>query len=93
MTNAKDMFIKEQRSSRGFTLLTFKDRYGQLCSIQDSSLATEAAIWFGVDNTGPEITGPNGKTDEPVDARMHLTSDQVKSLLPILQRFVENGSL
>ena len=36
-------------------------------------------------------------TDMPanfdVDSRMHLTQDQVKALLPLLQKFAETGEL
>jgi len=64
------------KTSRGFSVIEFKDRYGVECTIQKSSLATEEAIWFGYKNN-----------------RMHLTQDQVKELLPILQRFVETGEI
>jgi hypothetical protein len=54
------------KTSRGFGLIKFSDRYGQHCSLQESSLATEGAIWLGVDNTGDnkkqgviEINGKN----------------------------------
>ena len=42
-------------SQRGFYYHEFTDMYGEKCSIQDSSLATEPAIWLGCDeNTKPE---------------------------------------
>jgi len=89
-------------TQRGFSLAKFTDRYGNQCSIQKSSLATEDAIWFGIDN--PKLTifenASKGKyiiTDMPanfdVDSRMHLTQDQVKALLPLLQKFAETGEL
>ena len=37
-----------KRTERGFALAEFTDRYGNECSIQDSSLATEACIWLGI---------------------------------------------
>jgi hypothetical protein len=40
---------------RGFPGLSFKDTYDKKCSIQMSSLATEARIWFGVDDPEPKI--------------------------------------
>lgn len=69
---------------RGLLRGDFEDRYGQQCSVQESSLATEAAIWLGVD--------VNLKGDE-IEGRMHLTKQQVKDLLPILRFFARNGSL
>lgn len=69
---------------RGLLRGDFEDRYGQQCSIQESSLATDEAIWLGVDVTlkGEEIAG-----------RMHLTRQQIKDLLPLLRYFARNGSL
>ena len=80
-------------TSRGFVLYRFEDRYGQRCSLQQSSLATEAALWFGVDNTGPHLEGPGGQRNEPVGARMHLTRLQAQALLPLLTHFAETGRL
>lgn len=36
-------------TQRGFLRGEFTDRYGVKCSIQKSSLATEDAIWLGID--------------------------------------------
>jgi hypothetical protein len=47
--------IKYENTSRGFVIGKFKDRSGLECSIQESSLATEAAIWLGVSDAKPEI--------------------------------------
>lgn len=80
-------------NERGFTTGKFQDRYKQECSIQDSSIATEACIWLGVDNTGQLIEGPSGNKNETVNCRMHLTVDMVKELIPILQAFVATGFL
>ena len=49
------MRISKKKTSRGFRLLNFTDRYDLPCSIQKSSLATEAAIWFGIDDARPII--------------------------------------
>jgi len=68
-------------TQRGFALAEFTDRYNAACSIQNSSLASEPCIWLGVH----EVAG------EP--ARMHLTQEMVAALLPLLQRFVETGSI
>lgn len=92
-------------TNRGFRVVEFHDRYDAKCSIQQSSLATEEAIWFGVDNPEPKIMAsktPQGGTgwvpypisdDVLINTRMHLTREQVKALLPILQHFVATGSL
>lgn len=98
-------------TNRGFDIITFTDRYDSPCSIQKSSLATEDAIWFGIDDPEPRIMASQAKqygiqTEEttgwipypiPQDVllstRMHLTQDQVKALLPILQHFAETGEL
>lgn len=86
-----DTELVGSRNARGFAGFKFLDRYNQECSLQDSSLATEPAIWFGVDNTGPDINGPSGRRNEEVQIRMHLTQAMVKTLLPHLQRFAETG--
>lgn len=73
------------KTERGFSRVDFTDRYGMACSLQDSSLATEDAIWLGC-NEGLHHQGE-------CLARMHLTREMVADLLPLLQRFVETGSI
>lgn len=80
--------FKFKPTPRGFSRADFKDLYGAPCSIQASSLATDDAIWLGCDELGIE---PVSK--EPFAQRMHLNREQVASLLPILERFVETGEL
>ncbi|MGX1266703.1 hypothetical protein RKD55_004647 [Rossellomorea marisflavi] len=99
------MEIKKGYTNRGFGRIEFEDGYGAECSIQKSSLATKHAIWFGVNEADPKIMAsltPQGGTgwvpyDIPEDVllttRMHLTQDQVKEMLPILQTFAETGEL
>ncbi|MBA1335899.1 MAG: hypothetical protein HPY66_1717 [Firmicutes bacterium] len=99
------MELEEGYTSRGFKIIHFQDLYGSRCSIQKSSLATDDAIWFGVDDADPKIMASkvqeNGvgwvKYPIPEDVllatRMHLTREQAKQLLPILQEFVETGEL
>lgn len=110
------MELKYGFTKRRFPYVTFKDRYDAECSIQLSSLATDNAIWFGVDNANPQIMawdahrlglehllsdGPerlHGWVAYPIieevlfTTRMHLTQEQVKALLPILQFFAEHGT-
>ncbi len=81
--------LSQSKTSRGFALIKFQDRYDQPCSLQKSSIATEDCIWLGVhdqiDLNTKEIVGPG--------VRMHLSQEQVKELLPILQRFVDTGDI
>lgn len=46
--------LELSKTSRGFGKGKFTDAVGVACSIQDSSLATEAAIWFGVEEANPQ---------------------------------------
>lgn len=41
------MEIVTGETKRGFNFIEFRDRYGAACMIEESSLATEDAIWFG----------------------------------------------
>ena len=70
-------------TQRGFLRADFNDLYGSECSIQESSLAEEYAIWLGVstDFSGNEST------------RMHLNQEMAEVLIPLLQRFVRDGRL
>lgn len=47
--------MKTSVTQRGFGIINFTDRYGEGCSIQKSSLASEDAIWFGIDDPAPKI--------------------------------------
>jgi len=107
--------MKKKKTQRGFEYYEFKDKYGEKCSLQKSSLATEDAIWLGIDDANPQIMSSdairmglkertysesdNGWTPFEIpkevllSTRMHLTKNQVKRLLPILQKFVETGEI
>ena len=89
-------------TERGFSLGKFFDTYGHECSIQKSSLATDDAIWLGIDK--PKLTvfessqkGKYVETPMPenfsVFSRMHLNREQVSKLIPILQKFVDTGEI
>lgn len=96
-----DWDIEWGDTSRGFGRGAFIDLYGAKCSIQESSLASDCAIWLGIDD--PEVKqfgGPGGGwRDVPlpegasVFGRMHLNRQQVRRLIPILQHFVNTGEL
>jgi hypothetical protein len=79
------MKLKIDSTERGFARAEFKDRKGEECSIQKSSVATEDCLWLG-QNTGTHHMGE-------CMSRMHLTRKQVAALLPLLQCFVETGEL
>lgn len=91
---------KMRETARGFAQIDFKDHYGTECSLQESSLATEHAIWLGCNETNPQVCIPGrGWTPVPLphdtlcNTRMHLTRKEVEMLLPYLQKFVETGEL
>lgn len=97
--------MKLKATDRGFSYIDFKDHYGVKCSIQKSSLATDDAIWLGVDDAEPKILasevmeGGTGWIKYPlpdsvlINTRMHLNREQVEKLLPVLRCFVETGEL
>lgn len=47
--------LKFEETPRGFVVARFVDRYGVECSLQASSLATEAAVWLGPSSPNPKI--------------------------------------
>jgi len=77
--------MKVEFTKRGFARIDFIDRYNAKCSIQDSSIATEDCIWLGC-NEGEHADGS-------CCARMHLTQEHVRQLLPVLQRFLDTGTI
>ncbi len=103
------MKIEKTTTNRGFIKLTFNDRGGEKCSLQESSSGT--AILLGIENADPQIMASDAKrlgikTEEKtgfikysipkevvMSTRMHLTVEQVKALLPILENFVKTGEL
>lgn len=94
----KELAVEE--NERGFSVISFVDDYGLQCSLQKSSSAEAEKIWLGVDEPQLKylVKGEGWKDfilPEGVEAFgwMHLTQDQVKALLPHLQRFAETGEL
>ena len=77
--------MHRERTPRGFQRREWADLNGEACSIQESSLATECAIWLGC-ASGTHVDGA-------CLARMHLSRVMVKELLPLLQHFAETGRL
>lgn len=70
---------------RGQLRTDFRDRYGALCSIQESSIPGEECIWLGVD--------VNFEGAEVRHGRMHLTQEMARQLIPILRHFARKGTL
>lgn len=99
------MKIEFKETNRGFALAEFEDLYGHGCSLQKSSLATDDAIWFGVDDAEPKIMAkdtPQGGTgwmpffipdNVSLTTRMHLSQKQVRELLPAIIEFACSGEL
>lgn len=99
------MDIKKGITNRNFGIIEFEDLYGDGCEIQKSSLADTDAIWFGIADANPQIMASKTKEggtgwvdyeipkDVLLSTRMHLSQEQVKELLPILQHFADTGDL
>jgi hypothetical protein len=97
--------MKKEKTNRGFDIYSFKDLYDEPCHIQKSSLATDDAIWFGIDNARPiilaskVIKGGTGWVDYPLPADvfintcMHFNREQIAEIIPILQKFVDTGDI
>lgn len=62
-------------TARGFPLGDFQDHYGERCSIQESSLATEFAIWLGRDEERMHLTQAEVAVLLPVLARFVETGE------------------
>lgn len=100
------MIVSERFTHRGFAVVEFVDHYGKSCTLQKSSLATDDAIWLGIERAEPKILASQAaahgvETSETtgwvpypipyevsLTTRMHLTCEQVRELLPYLQKFV-----
>jgi hypothetical protein len=74
-------------NDRGFLRADFKDRNGEDCSIQQSSIATEECIWLGQnEGTHHHVTGD-------CMARMHLNRKMAREIGLALLRFADTGEL
>lgn len=89
-----DTTILLRPTERGFLRGEFRDLNGDRCSIQKSSAGSQPALWLGCDEGLDVNDRPPwpGKKRELL-ARMHLSQDMVKALLPLLQHFAETGEL
>lgn len=91
---------ERKTNARGFPYYEFNDFYGDKCSLQLSSLASDRAVWFGLDDAVPKvlISGQGWrKVELPPDcfvgSRMHLSQQQVRDILPKLKAFAKTGRL
>jgi hypothetical protein len=67
-------------NDRGFEFIEFRDKYGEICSLQQSSLAENdkpgtSAVWLGYERK-----------------RMHLDRNQVASLIAHLFQWLDAGT-
>lgn len=79
------------KTIRGFARAEFVDRYGNRCSLQKSSIATEDCVWLGVDI--PFDCFKEGRDPPKEVTRMHLTRKGAKEIMRHLVRFIETGEL
>lgn len=70
---------------KGFLGADFTDRFGQECSIQESSYQEESCVWLGVD---VDMEGKDLR-----NGRMLLTQDMARKLFPVLRHFARQGTL
>ena len=55
------MKTKTTITQRGFGKILFDDLYGAMCSLQQSSLGSEAAIWLGLEDASPQLMAADAK--------------------------------
>jgi hypothetical protein len=72
-------------TKKGLLQTEFLDRFGAVCSVQESSFQEDDCIWMGVE---VDIEGR-----EVANGRMHISRDLANALLPILRHFVRTGRL
>jgi len=72
-------------TKKGMLRADFQDRYGALCSVQESSIPGEDCLWLGVD--------VNFEGEDVHLGRMHLTQDMAAKLIPLLRHFARQGAL
>ena len=88
------------KTCRNFAIGEFEDFNNVECSIQDSSLATEACIWLGPTAPNPRRMIPGRgwvdavlPTGVQCTTRMHLNVDQCRELVKVLNRFIETETV
>lgn len=91
-------------TGRGFKYKLFYDMHQNECSLSQSS-SVISSIWLGIDEPKVQILAskimPDGTgwANYPlpdgveINSRMLLNQEQVKKLLPVLQKFAETGEI
>lgn len=75
--------MKDIITNRGFQKTEFEDFHGVKCSIQESSMATDDAIWLGIEDPNPIIMKSDAvkmgmSVEEPIEGWMpYKIPDQV----------------
>lgn len=77
-----------QKTERGFSYLELKDLYGNTISIQESSSASSANIWFGCKTNNKAFVIKDGQVsdyefeagDILISDRLHLNKSKVRQL-------------
>ena len=82
--------MKKSKTSRGFSLYTFKDYYGGNCSLQKSSSAEIDQIWLGLD---AEEMPKHHVTGENLGCRMLIDRKLAAKLALKLASFAETGEI
>jgi hypothetical protein len=91
---AKTRKKKKKYTKRGFRIDEFNDLYGKKCSIQESSLATRAAIWLGCEEgTHYDHEGRVVVIPQDCSARMHVDKPLARYLVRRLNTFLRTGAL
>ena len=92
-------------TKRGFPIIEFDDLYGEHCSLQKSSLATEDAIWLGTTDPEPKIMASKTQRggvgwvkypipdDVLIPSRMHLNRETARELAELLLKFADTGDI
>ena len=84
-------------TARNFEIITFEDRYGTPCSLQQSSIFDDqsanqpgaTAVWLGVDRqTGTH----DGMCDSANATRMHIDRKQAQALICVLEQWLITGN-
>lgn len=65
-----------EKNQRGFENGKFTDLYGEKCSIQKSSLATDDAIWLGIDKPKLTRTLDRAITQSPCYVPLNFKADE-----------------
>jgi hypothetical protein len=95
--------MKIEKTPNGLAVIPFRDQNFVACTLQESH-SSGRSITFGAESIGLKKFAPGeGWKDVNLDVsasdhydantKMHLTREQVKSLLPHLEQFVRTGEL